>query len=151
MKTHHRATRSDARRCAGIFITDAVIGLAVLAVLFTITAVTLGHDYRAQRAAVDHRRLTTAAEQAMLALQLGYPPDDAARDAAAPARSAGHTLALAFDRLPDGEPPDGQVWVRVTATHNGQSVELIGLAPAQTAERFPVSDAPGPAPPGESP
>lgn len=138
--------RGDFRR-RGIFITDAVIGLAVLATLMAVTAITLGYDHRAQRAALDHRRLTTAAEQAMRSLQLGHTADDAARDATADAVAAGHTIELAFERLPDGDAPDGRVWVRVTATHAGQSIELVGVAPEEAAAGFAVAEPAGPVPP----
>ena len=107
------------RRRRGLMITDAVIGLSVLAALLAITAITVGHDQRATRAAQAHRQLTFEAEAALLALQAGELPG-------APADPS---TALFFTESQADAPP-GTKWITVVAKKDDQSSELVGLVPA---------------------
>ena len=110
--------RTDSRRRRGLMITDAVIGLGILAALLAITAITVGHDQRVQRSAGEHRQLTFEAEAALLALQadqLPSPPADP-------------ETVLHFTQ-PQGDAPAGMKWVTVVAKKGNQSAEVIGLVP----------------------
>ena len=116
-----RTTKCAITTRRGLIITDAVIGLSILAMLLAITAITVGHDKRASRAAEAHRQLTFEAESALLALQAGAPPsapDDL-------------KIALTFQEN-QGQAPAGLKWITVVAMKEGQSVELSGLVPEGT-------------------
>ncbi|XAM00067.1 hypothetical protein OT109_01515 [Phycisphaeraceae bacterium D3-23] len=121
MKTIRPPHPRDARhrrRCRGIFITDAVVGLSILAALITIAAITLGHDQRATRAATEHRQLTATAEEALLALRLGQTPE-----------TPELPVELILEQVTMDDAPPGKAWVRATASRGGQSVSLLTLAP----------------------
>lgn len=104
----------------GLIITDAVIGLAVLAVLLAITAITVGQDKRVQRTAEEHRGLTYEAEAALTALQAEQPLQTPTN----PAVKLSHAVMDA-----EATPPN-RVWLRITASDGQQSSEVIGLVPA---------------------
>ncbi len=117
------STRRPCRR-RGLIITDLVIGLSLVAVLLSITAVTLGHDQRATRAAARHRQLTHAAEAALLALQYGQAPDNPTDPA----------IRVTLTVLHEDEAPAGYRWVGAESSGFGQRIEVLGVVPAGAAD-----------------
>ncbi|MEM6259497.1 MAG: hypothetical protein AAGI37_14530 [Planctomycetota bacterium] len=104
----------------GLVITDCVVGLGILMTLLTITAITVGYDQRATRAAAEHRQLTFEAESALIALQANQPPP-------APANPS---IKLTYVVLEDRPVPDSYLWLNITADDGKQSSEIIGLVPS---------------------
>jgi hypothetical protein len=116
-------TRRPCRR-RGLIITDLVIGLTLIAVLLSITVITLGLDQRATRAAARHRQLTHAAEAALLALQQSQVPDSPTDPA----------IRVTLTVLHGDEAPAGYRWVCAESSGFGQRIEVLGVVPAVAAD-----------------
>ena len=112
--------RSTRRR--GLIITDCVIGLGILAALLTITAITVNHDKRVNRAAAAHRQLTFEAEFALAALQANQPLPT----------PASPSVTLTHSVLEAKAIPVGYIWLSITASDGKRSSEIIGLVPSGT-------------------
>jgi hypothetical protein len=113
-RTRHRC------RPSGLFIADAVAGLAVITVLaLAIIVATRGYRIASDRLA-DTRGATWAAEQALAELQAGRSSSGAKDD-------------VRIEPVNADAVPEGYAWVRVRALRNGRSAELIGLVPKSAA------------------
>ena len=113
------------RRRNGYFIADAVIGIAIVAVLAVSLMGVLGRRRQAAQNLSDFREATRAAEAALTDLQAGRPPR---------ASASGSTIRVTPAPVATGSAaapaPAGRVWVEVEATVSGQRATLTGLAPA---------------------
>lgn len=97
---------------------DAVMGLAILAILAGALAVGVNRSRDAGHRLSDTRGAAWAAEQALMQMQTSGKP--AASDAVAIER---------LEAVEASSAPAGYVWVRVRAQRNGRSATLTGLVP----------------------
>jgi type II secretory pathway pseudopilin PulG len=98
---------------------DAIVGLAILALLGVIIAAEMSWHARAAQRLANIRAASELAESALFDLQQGHPlhPD-------------GGNDQTKVEQLAGGDPIPHSAWVRVTATHDGQSALLVGLVKA---------------------
>ena len=114
------------RRRKAFLIADAVIGIAIVAVLSVSLIGALGRRRQAAQKLSDLREATRAAEATLTELQAGGP---------APASGSGKVLRpLAASATP------GLAWVEVEATVGSQRAVLAGVVPAG---RVPAGQVPG--------
>ena len=123
--------RRNARRNA-YFIADAVIGIAIVAVLSVSLIGLLGRRRQAAQRLADLREATRAAEAVLTNLQAGKP---AWGPGAAPG-SAATVRQLAPSDAP------GRAWVEVDVTVGSQRALLAGLVPARPATQPEKGEAP---------
>jgi Tfp pilus assembly protein PilX len=108
------------RRRRGIFIADALVGLAIVTALSLAMLSVITHDRRAAERIAATRAATDDAEQAMARLRAGTATPD----------KLGEGVAVeAIESTTAGGAPAGQSWVRVRVERNGRSVTLLGLVP----------------------
>jgi type II secretory pathway pseudopilin PulG len=102
---------------------DTVVGFILIGVisLLLVSAVTTSGS--ATRRINDAKTALRAAERALATLQQGQPAPAAIGDA-----------RIQIAPAPGATPPAGQQWLQVTATHNGRTATLVGLAPAGGAQ-----------------
>jgi hypothetical protein len=103
----------------GFFVTDAVIGLILLAVVGIAVATVCRWQSRAAKRLADQRAATRAAEYALIELHQGHP---------VPAQLGEPAVVRVEPASDGGAAVDGYQWVRVTARCDGQSIALVGLA-----------------------
>jgi hypothetical protein len=96
---------------------DAVIALGVCSTLMVVIAATVHSEEKASRQLADVRAAMRLAEESLQRMQLGQPP-----------ASLESTDQLIVEPIEPGREIHGFRWVRVSATHNGRTVHLIGLA-----------------------
>lgn len=108
-------------RRRGFILADAITGMAILAMLTAIVTVEISWRSKADRRLTDYRAAVALAEGTLAEMQQGHAP--------APSAAGDH---IHIDRLADDSPSPHFQWVRIIATHNGQSASLIGLAKAAT-------------------
>ena len=113
----------------GFFLADAVIGLALLAILSVALISIVRRERRAATVLSDQREATGAAEAVLSGLQARLPP--------APGTDVRLTPS------PGGDPVAGQAWVEVRATVRGRSASVVGLVPE---DALPAHAAPAPQP-----
>src|SRR5687767_15362222 len=114
------------RRRNGVFIADAVIGIAIVAVLSVSLIGVLGRRRQAAQKLSDLREATRAAEAALTDLQAGRP----VRAATAPGFAVRVTPSPVATGTAAAPAPAGRAWVDVEATVGGQRATLTGFAPA---------------------
>jgi hypothetical protein len=114
-----RFPRQTRRWRRGFFLTDAVIGLILLAVVGGAIATVCRWQSRAAKRLADERAATRAAEYALIELYQGHP---------VPAQRGEPAVVRVEPASGGGIAADGYLWVRVTATCDGRSVVLVGLA-----------------------
>lgn len=114
----------------GIMLLDALIGLAVVAVLIIVLSIAMTRQQRAGSALAEHRRAIRAAEAAMTRMQAGeqFPPElfDA---------------QLSQQPIASNAAPAGYHWIRIEAKVNRQQSTLIGLVPATKPAPHPATGA----------
>jgi hypothetical protein len=93
-------------------IMDMMMGFFILGVLMTLMAVGLRSHHEAAIRLANARAACNAAEEALTDLQQGRPASQ----------------QVQVDRLPGGTVVPDFTWVRVTATIEGRSASLTGLA-----------------------
>jgi hypothetical protein len=108
-------------RRRGFFISDAILGLAILVMIATALAIAAGRQNTAARKLANSRSAARMAERALVAMQSRTPVE------ASP--------SVKVERLADASPAKGYTWVQVTATVEGRRALLIGLAPDQGGAR----------------
>ena len=106
----------------GFITPDAVMGLAILAVLAGALFVALNRRQRAGDRLSDTRGAAWAAEQALVQMQAGGKP----------AVGDGNTVAVETI-AGDESAPAGYAWVRVRGERNGRTSTLTGLVPRANA------------------
>jgi type II secretory pathway pseudopilin PulG len=116
MRAQHRASTA---RCRGFFVADVVVGLILLAVVGVAVATVCRWQSRAAKQLGDQRAATRAAEYALIELHQGRP---------APAQLGEPAVVRVEPASGGGAVLDGYQWVRVTATCDGRSITLLGLA-----------------------
>src|SRR5688572_13443842 len=121
-----RNTRRNA-----FFIADAVIGIAIVAVLSVSLIGLLGRRRQAAQRLADLREATRAAEAVMTDLQAGKP-------AWAPGARPG-SAATVRDLAPSDTP--GRTWVEVDVTVGSQRAVLAGLVPVVAATQPSTTEA----------
>jgi hypothetical protein len=101
----------------GFFLADVITGIGILAILVVVLAAATKEYRRGTEKLADSRQAVRLAEHAMLTLQ-------SAKEL--PITPEGDSIEIA--PLPETRGlPQGCVWVRVTARHNGHAAELIGV------------------------
>ena len=129
-------------------LADAVMGLAIVALLAASMAVVLNRQAHGTRRLADERAATWAAELALAQLRAGRPAAEVAPAGAGAAGAAGATAEAGADAdavagtgtesievepAAGGAAPAGYEWVRVRAGVNGRRAALVGLVPAIAA------------------
>jgi Tfp pilus assembly protein PilX len=111
------------QRHRGFLTLEIVIGMVLLTALALALTITLTTQKRLNARLADHRRALHAAESALLAMQSRQPftPPE------------GTTLSTTS---PDHPSPSAH-WVRITATVNRDSADLVGLVPNSTQGAHP--------------
>jgi hypothetical protein len=108
------------RRCRrGFLVADAVIGLILLTVVGLAVATVCRWQSHAAKQLADERAATRAAEYALIELHQGHP---------VPAQLGEPVVVRVEPASGGGAAMGGYQWVRVTATCDGRSVALVGLA-----------------------
>jgi type II secretory pathway component PulJ len=107
MRTRHR----------GFMIFDAILALGICGVMLGVIAAGVSSQQKASRRLADYRAATRLAEQTLTRMQQGLAPA-----AITPEDQ------LTVENAEQSQSPDHFKWVRVTASHNGRSVQLLGLA-----------------------
>jgi len=102
----------------GFMLFDSLIALGVCSTLMIVIATTLHSEQNASRQLADIRAATRLAEESLGRLQQGLPLEK-------PQSSDQVTV----NGVEQGQTIPGFKWIRVSATHNGHAVRLIGLAP----------------------
>ena len=111
-------------RRKGLFLSDVIIGLAIVAVLTVSLMAALGRHRQASRKLADLREATRSAEAVLTDLQAGR---------ASPASDLAFTVAAISPPTGDaasGPAPSGGTWVEVAVTVGGQRATLTGLVPS---------------------
>lgn len=107
------------KRHRAFMVMDAIVGLAILALLGVIVAGELTWHARAAKRLANVRAAAQLAESALFDLQQGHQPS-----------TAQGTDQIKVEQLSGGDPMSHRSWVRVTATLDGQSAALVGLVNA---------------------
>jgi type II secretory pathway pseudopilin PulG len=102
-------------------VMDAIVGLAILALLGVIVATELSWHARAAKRLSNVRAASQIAELALFDLQQGQQPP-----------TVQGTDQITVEQLGGGDQISHGAWVRVTATFDGQSAVLVGLVNADT-------------------
>ena len=106
---------------AAFLLTDTLIGITVAGIVATALALSL-HNFRKSSADLaDLRAATRLAEQVLTNLQAERTPPSPTPD-----------TTIGLQRLATGQSVAGQAWVKVTVTHRGRRVSLVGSVPAAT-------------------
>jgi hypothetical protein len=113
--------RSVKRR--GIMMTDAVLGLALLAMVAALLAVTVARHVQANERLAGSRAAMRYAERVAGDLQLGQAPP------------ASEEHARWQVKPLDAPAPRGQVWVEVRVTTRGREATLVAVVPASAAPK----------------
>ena len=106
------------RRRAGFFLTDSVVGFLLIGVLGLVLVVGVTTAAKAHRRLADSAAATVAAEQAMALLRDRQPVPQTLND-----------VAVQVQAAEGGQAVVGHRWVEITATRNGRTATLVGLAP----------------------
>jgi len=101
----------------GFMIFDALLALGICGVMLTVIAAGVNSQQKASRRLADYRAATRLAEQTLARIQQGFAPA-----AITPEDQ------LTVENVNQTPSPDHFKWVRVTASHNGCSIQLLGLA-----------------------
>jgi hypothetical protein len=104
-------------------LADAVIGMAIFALLGVVLAKEMSQHARASHRLANLRAATWLAESTLCNLQQGHQP---------PAIAPSDRIEI--KRLDDASQVAHQAWVRVTATHEAESADLVGLIPGDLPE-----------------
>lgn len=99
---------------------DAVLAIALLAVLITALLLSIGYAKRGSRELAKHRAAMSRAEETLVALQ----------DGAAATPDENVTVTDLKDPA-----PAGFRWVQVRAVHHDKTAQLAGLVPQQKEAR----------------
>ena len=129
---------TPAPRSRGLITPDAVMGLAILAILAGALVVALNRRQIAGDRLSDVRGAAWAAEDALVQMQAGGKP------------VAPEGAEVVVEPLGGGDAetaPRGYAWVRVRGQRNGRSAALTGLVPQRAIRASPpASTAPATAP-----
>jgi type II secretory pathway pseudopilin PulG len=106
------------RRAVGFLIPDMIFAMAILGILLSIFAVAVRWRQESATHFADTRTATREAERVLLQLNQGIAP---------PAR-ADAISRTTVQKVVGGQPVPGFSWVRVSVTHSGRTVSLLGLA-----------------------
>jgi len=117
----------QSRKQYGLIVTDMMVGLAIVSLLATILAVTLGYEKRAVRAADQQQHLAVQAEQVLVSMQSGTP---------VPEIELPQQLHVTPVEAPTGTTAAGLAWVRVEVTRGPQSASLVGVVPESAATAY---------------
>jgi Tfp pilus assembly protein PilX len=109
-------------RRRAFFVADAMMGLAFLALLATVLAVTATRQQRAARVLADQREAVRIAETALLDLQAHQS-----------ATAAGSDVTVRVAPAAGGANVPGRKWVEMIVTVRGQTRSLVGLVPDDAA------------------
>jgi hypothetical protein len=104
----------------GFLFADAMVGLAIVAMLATLLAVAVNRQQRARERLADSRAAERLAEYVLLSLQHGQPIPPAPAD-----------TTIDIHPATGGIAPAGFAW-KIVQTHvHSQAAELIGLTPTR--------------------
>ena len=110
----------------GYMAADAIMALAIAAILLTVLTVAVARQRRGSERLADSRAAVRLAEETITALQAGAAP---------PAAPPGTTVQVRPLTTPhELNPPPGSTWVEVTVTFNGRTSHLAGLVRADAAK-----------------
>jgi type II secretory pathway component PulJ len=104
------------KRRRGFMIFDALLAMGICGVMLTVIAAGVNSQQKASRRLADYRAATRLAEQSLARMQQGLVPAALASED-----------QLTVENVDQSPSPDHFKWVRVTASHNGCSVQLLGL------------------------
>lgn len=110
----------------GYIATDAIMALAIVAILLTLLTVAVSRQRRGSDRLADSRAAVRLAEATLLAMQT---------DAALPATP--HGFAVTVRQLTaqhELQLSSGCTWVEVVVTFDGRSSSLVGIARADAAK-----------------
>ncbi len=107
----------------GIFFTDALIGLIIIAALATAIAVALTQYHRAAGRMSDTRAAERLCERTLADLSVGAKPAPDAR--------------VSWKAMQVNDTPVGYVWIEVSARCDQSGAALVGLVPAMPVEGKP--------------
>jgi len=113
------------RRRHGIFLTDAMIGFAITAVLALALVTAITKARRAETRLDEGAAAMRIARRAMADLRQGKPPpnvDDADTE-------------IKVTTLTGGAKATDQIWANVTVTYHGRGASLVGLVPVKGVAR----------------
>jgi type II secretory pathway pseudopilin PulG len=107
------------KRSSGWMLADALVGIGILTVLAGVVVTEISWRTEADKRLENLREATNLAELALDQMQQGPPP------AASKASDV-----IRIEKIAGGATVPQHVWVRVVASHAGQSASLIGLVRA---------------------
>jgi hypothetical protein len=99
----------------GFFTAEAIIGLALLAMIMILLAVALGREQKVMNRLADSRAALRLAEETLTALQ---------------SKTAAPQAGVRVMKLDAPCDAPGCSWAKVQATVNGRSATLIGVVPS---------------------
>lgn len=108
------------RRERGFFLLDIAVGLGLVVVLMAVLITSTAQNRRAALATAQRQAAFGAAEEAMVALNMGSA-----------------TRGARVEELSDAPAPRGWRWVRVRVAHEWGEAALDGLAPQSSVEAEP--------------
>ncbi len=111
------------RRRRGIFVMDAIVGLAIIAAVATAIAVALTQYRKAEQRLSDTRAAVRLCECVMAELSGGSVP-------------VGNGRAT-WKRLSTEQAPPGYAWIEVVAIHGDGRASVTGLVPVSSVEDTP--------------
>jgi len=114
------------RRRHGIFLTDAMIGFAITAVLALALVTAITKARRAETRLDEGAAAMRIARRAMADLRQGKPLAKITDDA---------ETEIKVTPLDGGAKPANQTWASVSVTYHGRSASLVGLVPAKGVAR----------------
>jgi hypothetical protein len=120
------------QRDRGIFLMDAVVGLAIIGALATTVTVSINYQRKNAQTLEHHRRLDRLAQGVLTDLRAGRTPGEPYTDGL-------FDPDYQVTRLDDTPPGPGWVWVRVTAENGDMETDLVGIVPEGSLSIIEVS------------
>jgi type II secretory pathway pseudopilin PulG len=120
----------------GYIAADAIMAMAIVAILLTVLTVAVSRQRRGSERLADSRAAVRLAEETITALQTGAapptPPSGVTVQVRPLATQPATTQSAATQ--PALQAPSGSTWVEVLVTYNGRSGNLAGIVRADAAK-----------------